>query len=245
MTHPWYLQLLWILAAGGVGFAVTAVGSAWLRLPRALLLVPYTTAVVALFWGYLAWSGLGLAELLRHNLLWGLAGAAILSLVLVRNVRSQPRSARSGGLNLGLEIAWLGVVYGATDGVLLSVLPLLVTKQAGAGLGWTGSWAGEVLVGVLAILASMFLTAAYHLGYVEFRGRRIITALFGNSVISLGYLLTANPLASVLSHATMHVAAVLHGPSSVVQLPPHYELASPESALDLERTDPLGRVTAS
>ena len=232
MTHPWYLQLLWILVAGGVGFAVTAIGSARLRLPRAILLVPYAIAVAVLFFGYLSWSDLGLASLLQHNLVWGLAGAAVLSVILVRNVLSQPGSPRAEGLALGLDVAWLGVVYGAADGVLLSVLPLLATRQAGDSLGWTESWGGKALVGVLAILASMFMTAAYHAGYVEFRGRRMRTALFGNSVISLGYLLTGNPLASVLSHAVMHVAAVLHGPSSVVQLPPHYE---PERTVSLER----------
>jgi hypothetical protein len=224
MSAQWYLHLLWILAAGGVGFAVTAIGSAWLRLPRAILLAPYTLAVGALFWGYLSWSGLDLAALLGQNLIWGLAGAAIVGVILVRNVLSQPASVRAGGLALGLEIVWLGVVYGAADGLLLSALPLLAMWQAGVSLGWTGTLLGDVVVGVLAIVASMYMTAAYHAGYVEFRGTRMKTALFGNSVISLAYLLTANPLASVLSHAAMHVAAVLRGPSSVVQLPPHYEL---------------------
>jgi hypothetical protein len=47
MIHQRYLQLLWILAAGGVGFAVTAVGSGRLRLPRARLLAPHTVTAVA------------------------------------------------------------------------------------------------------------------------------------------------------------------------------------------------------
>jgi hypothetical protein len=235
MSQQWYLHLLWILVAGGVGFAVTAIGSTWLRLPRPTLLVPYTVAVGALFGGYLSWSGLDLTALLAQNLVWGLVGAAVLGFILVRNVLSQPGSVRAGGLALAFEIIWLGVVYGAADGLLLSALPLLATWQACAALGLTGTLIGDVLVGVLAIVASMYMTAAYHAGYAEFRGPRMTTALFGNSVISLGYLLTANPLASVLSHAVMHVAAVLRGPSSVVQLPPHYEL---------ERADSLGRASA-
>ena len=44
----------------------------------------------------------------------------------------------------------------------------------------------------------------------------------GNGVMSLGYILTANPLTAVLSHIAMHIAGVLHGPASVIQLPPHY-----------------------
>ena len=31
-----------------------------------------------------------------------------------------------------------------------------------------------------------------------------------------------NPLTAILSHIAMHVAGVLHGPASVIQLPPHY-----------------------
>ena len=40
--------------------------------------------------------------------------------------------------------------------------------------------------------------------------------------MTLGYLVTNNPLAAVVSHIVMHIAAVLRGPASVVQLPPHY-----------------------
>jgi hypothetical protein len=41
-------------------------------------------------------------------------------------------------------------------------------------------------------------------------------------VMSLAYLLTRNPVAPVLSHMAMHVAAVLFGLYTAVQLPPHY-----------------------
>jgi hypothetical protein len=78
-------------------------------------------------------------------------------------------------------------------------------------------------VALLAILASMFVTSAYHYGYVEFRGKRLMTANVGNTVMTLGVLATSNPLAAMLCHAAMHMAAVLHGPARVVQLPPHYK----------------------
>ena len=41
-------------------------------------------------------------------------------------------------------------------------------------------------------------------------------------LMSLGYLLTNNPATALFSHIAMHIAGVLHGPASVVQLPPHY-----------------------
>lgn len=36
--------------------------------------------------------------------------------------------------------------------------------------------------------------------------------------MTLGYLITGNPLAAVISHIAMHIAGVLHGPDTVVQL---------------------------
>ena len=44
----------------------------------------------------------------------------------------------------------------------------------------------------------------------------------GNSIFSLGFLLTANPLTAVLAHIAMHIASVFHGIDTTVTLPPHY-----------------------
>lgn len=52
-------------------------------------------------------------------------------------------------------------------------------------------------------------------------GKQVLAPVFGNGVMSLGYLVTGNPLAAVLSHIAMHIAGVLHGPASTMQLPPH------------------------
>jgi hypothetical protein len=40
--------------------------------------------------------------------------------------------------------------------------------------------------------------------------------------MSLSMLVTGNPIAAVGSHVAMHTAAVLHGPATTIQLPPHY-----------------------
>jgi hypothetical protein len=89
-------------------------------------------------------------------------------------------------------------------------------------LGWTKQWYGKVLVGIVAEAASMLVTALYHLGYPEFQGPQVVFPLIGNSVMSLAYLLTMNPLGAILSHIAMHIAAVLHGINTTFQLPPHY-----------------------
>jgi hypothetical protein len=222
MNRAWYAYLLWVIAAGVLGFAVTAVFSGLIHLPRALFIVPYTVLISAFLYGYVRWSGIDIRDLILRHWPWGLVGAAIIGTFVVKNVLSQPASPRPQGLELSLELVWLGVVYGTLDALLLSVMPVLATWQASTGLCWTGTWPGRLAAGVAAIAASLFVTAAYHLGYPEFHGLAVTAPVFGNGVMSLGYLLTTNPITTVISHIAMHIAAVLHGPATTAQLPPHW-----------------------
>ena len=142
---------------------------------------------------------------------------------LVRNVFSQPASTSSQGASLVWNIIWLGIVYGALDALLLSVLPVLATWQAFSGFSWTHALGGKIVVAVIALIASLLVTVVYHLGYPEYRvAGGVMGPSIGNTVMSLGYVLANNPITAVFSHIAMHIAGVLHGPASVMQLPPHY-----------------------
>ena len=66
------------------------------------------------------------------------------------------------------------------------------------------------------------MTVIYHLGYTEFQSVAIISAMVGNAIITLTYLLTGSPLAAVATHVIMHMAAVLHGMETTLQVPPRY-----------------------
>jgi hypothetical protein len=77
-------------------------------------------------------------------------------------------------------------------------------------------------VACLAIGASLVVTVAYHLGYPEFQSTDVRDPLIGNTIASLAYVATNNPLGAILSHVAMHVAAVLEGAEGTTQLPPHY-----------------------
>ncbi len=222
MNKLWYLYIGWVLAAGLLGFALSMIFAGVLHLPRNLYLIPYIGISGLFFYAYIRWSGLSISALLRHHWVWGLVGAAALALFTIKNVLSQPVSPRLAGFPLFLDLAWSGVAYGLMDALLLTVLPVLATWQAGTLLNWTTNWPGRILVGAIAILASLLVTAAYHLGYPEYRGTGLFGPVIGNSTMTLGYLITNNPLAAIVSHIAMHIAAVLHGPASVMQLPPHY-----------------------
>jgi hypothetical protein len=89
-------------------------------------------------------------------------------------------------------------------------------------LGWTTFWMGKIAVGAIALLASLFVTICYHLGYPEYRVQKaVLGPTIGNGIMTMAYLLTNNPMTAVFSHIAMHIAGVLRGPASVMQLPPH------------------------
>lgn len=223
VQRAWWGYLLWIPAAALLGFAIAALFAGLLHLPRSIYLVPYVALVSLFLYGFLRWSGLSLTELFRHNWVWGVVGALLFGAFVVRNVFSQPASPRAAGLPLAFDLLWSGVVYGLVDALLLSVLPVLATWQAFSVLGWTNHWPGKIAVGALAFVASLAVTICYHLGYPEYRvPGGIVGPTIGNGVMTLGYLLTTNPITAIFSHMAMHIAGVLHGPASVMQLPPHY-----------------------
>jgi hypothetical protein len=214
--------MLWVLAAGVLGFVTPALFVGMLRLPRPVFLVVYAGISAAFLFGYYRWSRADLGQALRHQWLWGLAGAVLVGLFVVKNVLSQPASPSSSGLALAFDLLWLGVVYGTLDALLLSAMPIYAVWRSFSALGFIRAWPGRLVAGAVALTASLLVTAAYHAGYPEFRGPALAGPVIGNGVLGLAYLLTSNPLSSVIGHVAMHVAAVLHGPATTVQLPPHY-----------------------
>jgi len=222
MTKAWYAYLAWIAAAALFGFAISFIFAGILRLPRNLYLIPYIGFAGIFLYAFVRWGGISLGEMIRKHWIWGVIGAALLALFTVKNILSQPASPRADGFSLAFDLLWSGVIYGLMDALLLSILPVLATWQAFTLLHWTANWPGKILVGALAVCASLLVTVAYHLGYPEYRGAGLFGPALGNTAMTLGYLITNNPLAAILSHIAMHIAGVLHGPASVIQLPPHY-----------------------
>jgi hypothetical protein len=219
----WWNYLAWIPAAAVLGYGIAAIFSGWLRLSRRLFLVPYVILAGLFLYAYKQWSGVSVESLARQNWIWSLIGTLLLGVFLARNVLSQPASSHTSGLGLFFDLLWSGIVYGGMDALFLSVLPILATRQAFSILGWTENIPGKILVGMIALLMSLLVTIGYHWGFAEYKiPGGLAGPVFGNGIMSLGYLLTNNPLTAVFSHLIMHITGVLHGPASVMQLPPHY-----------------------
>lgn len=221
MIDQVWFYLGWVLAAGLLGFAVAAVFSGWLRLSRRLFLASYFLLGGAFLAGFFLWSQIDLMALFLDNWYWGLLAGTIVAIFLIRNVRSQPASARSTGAELFFDLLWVGLGYGAMDALFLNIMPVLAIWTGFSGIGWTATWVGKIVTGALALLASLLVTLLYHLGYPEFRNRTVLRVLVGNALITMAYVLSSNPLGALVSHITMHVAAVFQGPETVLQLPPH------------------------
>jgi hypothetical protein len=218
--------ILWIVVASFIGFTIAAIFAGWLKLKRNVYLVFYIPIISALFLAFIILNKLNVKDIILYNWYWGLLGAIIAGGFVIKNVLSQPSSERQKGIALLSDILWPGFTYGLIDALLLSVLPILAVKLAITNTGLLETWFGKVGYILLGLIASFFATTAYHLGYPEFRGRKVIWPNIGNGVLSLAYLLTMNPLAAILPHITMHIVAMIHGRETTGQVPPHYNDSS-------------------
>lgn len=218
----WQAELGWIAIIAGVGALVTLISSNWLQLPRPWVVSVLVIAVSGLTSAYLRWSGIELVPMVQRRWLWALVRGLLLGLVLIALALPNDESAPDHGARLLFDMVWLGIVYGIFESLLINVLPMTVMWRVATLLGWTTTIRGKVGSSVLTLGSGLFVTAAYHLGYPEFRGLDIVGPLSGNFLIGVGYVLAPNPLTTIISHVILHVAAVLGGTNGTYQLPPHY-----------------------
>ena len=211
----------WTMLAAAVGLAVSAVSTMVLGLERRAFVAVWTAAVSLLWAAYARRRHVHLrVQLARHRPAGLVVGAGIGALLAWTVVR-QPASTAPTGLGLVADLLWLGVVYGTADALVLAVLPVLAlygTRPADS-----MRTAGGRLRGAAAALAgSALITAAYHLGFREFQGAQVVLPVLGGLLTTAAYLFSGSAAAPILAHVAMHVAAVLHGAATTVQLPPHY-----------------------
>jgi hypothetical protein len=214
-------QLHWLLGGFALGFGVPFVFAGLLGLERDLYYGVYAVAVVGFFVLWARRTGQPLARMFARR--WmpavalGLAVAALMSLIALQ----QAATPRPGGLTLGAAVFWRGIVYGAADGLLLSSFPIMAVFAAFAGSPLRKTIRGTLRVGLLALVASMAMTSAYHLGYSDFRSGKLASPVAGDVVWSVPTLVTLNPIGAPIAHAGLHVTAVLHCYHTDLFLPPH------------------------
>jgi hypothetical protein len=217
----------WLVAGFPFAFALPYLLTDVLDLNRDLFYGLYALAVGCFV---AAWARD--TRLTRHDLTrnwrWGLvlgaAAAVVMALVVLR---TEDATDRPGSFELAAAVLWRGVLYGVTDGVLLSVFPILAVFAAFAGTRLRERAAGTVLIATIAMIASIGITAVYHLGYSDFRSEKVRKPIVGDVVWSAPTLLTLSPLGAPIAHAGLHVSAVLHSYETDTFLPPHESEQAP------------------
>ena len=238
----WGSAVAWFAVIAACSFLVTWVVTDLLKIKRGTHIGVLAVVTGGLTYGYLAWSGTDAVGFIRDHWVWGLAGAAvtaglnlqIIRLMVRRGELHAPHRMRLHGAGRAVQVLWEDVIYGAAEGMLLSVLPLLVLWQACDQLGWTTGWTGKAGSGALAFAGSLFVIGVHHLGYREYRSKRMKEPYIGCVAFSLAYLVTGSPLARMLGHMGTHDAMLSHG----FALPPHQEPTTPAAPA---KAPPLGR----
>jgi len=219
-------NLVWLIAVSLGAFLVSWFLTDRLRVHRPLYVGLLAILASALSAAYLTWSGLGIGFWV-NNWAWGLVGAVLASGLLTVLLSRRVTEAGSHPRRIGVrEVVWEAAVYGAAEGLLLSVLPVVIVWQAA-----TGMKAGTVIAGSLALIASVAVIAIHHLGYSDFRGKKMRLAIAGCLPLSLAYVLTGSPISAIGAHMVLHFVALRRG----MELPP-------DEAAQARRSAP--RVTA-
>ena len=212
-------HLIWIGLGSLIGFGSSFVFGDLFTLPPDLYYLIYFVIVIVFFAMYTKKTRLDLKDCFSQRLGWGILLGAIFGALMVQNVLSRPETEKFTGLYLIWLLFWRGLIYGAIDGFLLTVFPWLVTWRAFDVREKT--LRRKIGFGFLVWIFILVMTTAYHVGYSDFRSRKVIQANIGNTIMSVPTLVSGNPVASAVTHATLHIAAVIHSPKTELFLPPH------------------------
>jgi hypothetical protein len=221
-------SLLWLLVIIAASFLVSWLFATRWRVPRNPYIAILGVMTIGLTAGYLLWIGLAIGDVLTTGWVVGLVAGAAAGAITALAMTRMPSTLHRHGADEGIAFAWEGLVYGVTEGVLLSALPALIAWQMVHSLRWSGA-AGDAGLWVVALLASVAVIVAHHLGYWEYRNRSLVPIVIACGLLTVAFLLSGSVLAPVVGHVIMHSAAIAHG----TELPPHPRegLPTPSSGL--------------
>ena len=128
----------WLWLAGGLGlaFAFPFLLTDVAAVNRDVFYGLYAVMVIALLAAWSRSTGYDLVAAAKRHwvaaLLLGIAAGGLLAATVLRTEDSTPRP---DGLELAAAVAWRGIVYGITDGLLLSVSRSSSSSQPSRGRG--------------------------------------------------------------------------------------------------------------
>ena len=212
--------LRWFAAGSILMFAVSFIGADLIAAHHDLYYLVYFTVALTFLASFVAHMHLNWRSLLRRNLGWSLGLGAVMAFALIRNVLGDASTLHPSGVYYAFELVWRGVIYGAVDALVLFVFPALVASMI------VGEWKGmrrKLAFAGLTLVLSFGITAAYHLGYPQFRGSDLVKPEVGALIANVPAALTGNPAGALLAHDAYHVGANLHTYRSGIYLPPRLD----------------------
>lgn len=214
----------WRWLAGGLvlAFAMPYLFTDLLAIDRDLYYGVYAVLVFGFFALWLRHTVTEPAAWLSRKWRWGALLGVLFAAATAGIAFGEKATPHPHGFDFAAAIVWRGVVYGAADGVLLSVFPILAVA-AGFSSRPLRERSRRALAGIgaLALAVSLLFTAVYHLGYPDFRGEKLRKPLIGDVIWSAPTLATLSPLGAPIAHIGLHVGAVVHAYNTDTFLPPH------------------------
>ncbi len=212
-------QPAWFAGASAIAFLIPYVFSSLLDLQHDAYYAVYFASAAAVLFAYVRLTSFDVRRFFTQNWQLGLGVGALSTAFVVFNVLARNDSTpHPSGLYFVFEIGWRGLIYGIVDALLLTALPGMIAFAAMRGS--VNGITRRAGFAVLSLLLVATITAAYHLGYEQYREDGVGQPEIGNTVISLPMLVSVNPAGSVIAHASMHVAAVTHAYETDTFLPP-------------------------
>jgi hypothetical protein len=214
----WVHHGVWFAFGSSVAFLIPFVGVSILDLQHDTFYLVYFVAAAALLVAYVRTEHVPVRRIAAHAWAWSLGLGIVVGLAQIWNVLGHDATDRPAGGYFVFELLWRGVTYGVVDALLLSAFPGLIAY--GILRGRAGGFIGKLRFTALALPLVLVITATYHLGYPQYREDGVGKPEIGNTMISVPMFATANPIGSVVAHATMHTTAVAHSYETDVFLPP-------------------------
>lgn len=198
-------------------FATSAVGASLLHLSPNLFVAAWAAVTSGIMAGWVLSEGWNPLVQLRRRWVAGLIVGVIAGVPLALAFTAGAAPAERAGV---VSLLWLGLVRGAADAVMLSIVPVLAFY--GARPGDDLSHSSRIRMAGVALLASLIIASAYHLGFAELRNPSLVQPLVTALILTMAYLLSGSPLAPIVGHVIVNVAALLHGVASAGPLSPHH-----------------------
>jgi hypothetical protein len=120
--------LAWLGGVALAAFLVSWILTDLLEVRRTVYVAALALVTAGLTAGFVLWSGQGNGSW-TDNWAWGVLGAVLTGGFLALQIRRLPKPGASPRHMDAEEGLWEGLVYGAAEGLLLSVLPVVIVWQ--------------------------------------------------------------------------------------------------------------------